>query len=565
MSNVMFLGWQHSGKTVLMAALSRAFDRAGGKRFGLEPKTEATYCFSETILGKLSQGEWPSATPNNAFEAFSWDLVNNHDVLANLTFHDFGGEVLSLLTSEAPVSDADSNVMRAAKQVVAEMQKADHCFLLFNKGDMACSDPKWVKARYGFCNLVAYLRKLPTHPRITVLMTQADRYCENPETVNARELFLGTNDIFWKKGLDSLEVIAVSAVGKTTRDVSGFEVPDPQYAGPVNFRPLLLEILRGSIVEEHLGKIAQAAKDAKRLLAEEPRPGYHSSHYASVSKTLHEMPEAFNAAVETYGFLLLESDRQELFALARAIPQHIVKLLKCFKDAQEEEKRQAEAEARRKAEEARRRAEEARRRAEEARKKAEEERRRAEEEARRKAEEARRQAEEARKKAEEERRRAEAEAKRKVEEATRQKAEEKARKLRELKEWARQTFQGAIEAVLLSTAFYYKETPPPSLGGFLKRLEHRLEHLQDVLGHDVVQTLPSESLAHAGRIVSDTTTIVKRLKQLQDALSIALNTSARIRRTDEHWATLVSKFPIAFVPKLVQRLQQSARACRLLG
>lgn len=416
MSKILFLGHEGSGKTVLMTMLSRYFETAGDGRWGLDPQTEAAFAFMEQAPAKIAAGKWPQQTTVDKIITYRWELQYAGECYTTLEMLEYPGEVFRHLFDEAAPNK--TRYQEECAILSSAIHEANSIFLLINLDDLSdtSENRKNVQTIWQLCQAVKYLSSLSTRPQITLVLTQIDRYCDDPESVNPTNLLLSKNSLFLKRGFQNYNIIAISAVGKTIKDEHGQDIPDIKNTHPYGLSRLIYNCLQGTLVEEEINQLIEAYTLIDREINKSKTTS--SACTASIN-VLNVQSQILMALLKKYGYLLEDKIRlnaEKNLLLANDAIQSLKKLhLELFKQEvearirQEEErerKRQLEAEAKRKRqEEQRRRQEEERKRQEEERKrKAEEERKRQEEERQRKYEEAVRRRKEA-----EERRRKEAE------------------------------------------------------------------------------------------------------------------------------------------------------------
>ena len=399
MSKILFLGHEGSGKTVLMTMLSRYFETAGDGRWGLDPQTEAAFAFMEQAPAKIAAGKWPQQTTVDKIITYRWELQYAGECYTTLEMLEYPGEVFRHLFDEAA-----PNKMRYQEECAvlsSAIHEANSIFLLINLDDLndTSENRKNVQTIWQLCQAVKYLSSLSTRPQITLVLTQIDRYCDDPESVNPTNLLLSKNSLFLKRGFQNYNIIAISAVGKTIKDEHGQDIPDIKNTHPYGLSRLIYNCLQGTLVEEEINQLIEAYTLIDREIS---KPKTTSSACTASINALNAQSQILIALLKKYGYLLEDKIRlnaEKNLRLANYAIQSLKKLHQELLKQEEEARRRQEEERKRKAEEERKRQEEERKRkAEEERKRQEEERRRQEEERKRKYEEAvrrRKEAEEA--------------------------------------------------------------------------------------------------------------------------------------------------------------------------
>ncbi len=383
MSNVLFLGFAHSGKTVLMAVLSRYFQTMGGGHFGLNPKNNAAHRFMTIIPAKLANGEWPAQTTHHS-DICKWDLLFDRNVITSIEMVDFPGEAYRALF-DTNMSTEDVEAAKETSSALFEaISRSNNIFLLVNLADIKelTTDLREADLPWILCESIEYLKNLPTHPMVTILLSQADRYFKDPTTVDARKELLKSHSLFANRSVDTFEVIAVSAVGKVKIGEDGQEIPDLHNTFPINFQPLLARILVNTPlmlkIENLKEKISTFFKWNYEYIGKQS-----STHIRSLRENLIKQNQMLPGMVEKFAFLLDDSSLNQIGRARDSFPKAIDTLENLLqralkREAEElERKREAERRKREEAERMRRLAEEDAQRAREA----EERKRRLEEEA----------------------------------------------------------------------------------------------------------------------------------------------------------------------------------------
>lgn len=368
MSKILFLGHEGSGKTVLMTMLSRYFETAGDGRWGLDPQTEAAFAFMEQAPAKIAAGRWPQQTTVDKIITYRWELQYAGECYTTLEMLEYPGEVFRHLFDEAAPNK--TRYQEECAILSSAIHEANSIFLLINLDDLndTSENRKNVQTIWQLCQAVKYLSSLSTRPQITLVLTQIDRYCDDPESVNPTNLLLSKNSLFLKRGFQNYNIIAISAVGKTIKDEHGQDIPDIKNTHPYGLSRLIYNCLQGSLVEEELNQLIEAYT----LIDREINKSKTTSSACTASiKVLNAQSQILIVLLKKYGYLLEDKIRlnaEKNLLLANDAIQSLKKLhLKLFKQEEEARRRQEE-ERKRKAEEEHKRQEEERRRQEEERK-----------------------------------------------------------------------------------------------------------------------------------------------------------------------------------------------------
>lgn len=268
MSKILFLGHEGSGKTVLMGILSRYFETAGDGKWCLNPKNEAAFSFMENVPAILAAGKWPAQTTLDSIRLFEWDLEYAGNVYTKLEMVDYPGEAFRALFDQSKVNDI-LNGHRPDCIILSDLiRAAENIFLIINPRDILQKEknPNRTKTIWQLCEAVDYLKTLPKKPKLTLVLTQMDRYCDSVETLNAKQTLLSENTLFVKRGFATLDIIGVSAVGKTVKNRYGDDVPNMKNSHPINLSNLALRILENSIVTIDIRNLNEVIVSTKQEL-----------------------------------------------------------------------------------------------------------------------------------------------------------------------------------------------------------------------------------------------------------------------------------------------------------
>ena len=405
MSKILFLGHEGAGKTVLMTMLSRYFETAGDGRWGLDPQTEAAFAFMEQAPAKIAEGKWPQQTTVDKIITYRWELQYAGISYTTLEMLEYPGEVFRHLFDESAPNKA--LYQEECAILSSAIHEAESIFLLINLEDLknTSENRKNVQTVWQLCQVMKYLTSLSTHPRITLVLTQIDRYCDDPENLNPTNLLLSQNSLFLKRGFQNYNIIAISAVGKTIKDEQGHEVPDIKNTHPYGLSRLIYNCLQGTPVEREIDHLIEAYSLIKQEVNRQPSTSLKCNWSI---KTIEAQIGIITPLLQKYGYLLEDNIRinaENAISLGNEAKGRLEKLYIVLAQKEAEEHKHQAEERRRKAEEERKRQEEVRKRKhEEA-----ERRRKIEEEERKRQEEERKRQENRRRKEEEERRRKEEE------------------------------------------------------------------------------------------------------------------------------------------------------------
>lgn len=251
MSSTVFLGIENSGKTVLMSMLCRYLDSLAAS-LSLNPTNHAAFRFMEMVPALLASGHWPAQTTIDTIFSFQWELQFQGEPISEVEMLDYPGEAVRTLFTGSTEEERLRNApiwMALSKRI----SHANQIFLLFDISliKRAPVAPRTLDAIWQTCETVNFLRTLPNAPRPVIVLTQADRCCNDIEHLDAKQLLLEAHPLFAKRGFEELPIIAVSAIGKTFINNQGQEVPDVNGGGPINFLSLVKLLLEDTALGEN--------------------------------------------------------------------------------------------------------------------------------------------------------------------------------------------------------------------------------------------------------------------------------------------------------------------------
>lgn len=98
MKNVVIVGPEGSGKTVMLAGLGALYARPDADGYYLEPLDRTTYVYVSGLVHEMRNGRWPAATETDAQKQLTWNLRHRDGpsggkTLCRLSFLDFAGEI----------------------------------------------------------------------------------------------------------------------------------------------------------------------------------------------------------------------------------------------------------------------------------------------------------------------------------------------------------------------------------------------------------------------------------------------------------------------------------------
>lgn len=230
MKNVVFLGVEGAGKTVLTYALVNAFRAHANDGWYLRPDTRESFRFLSQFPEDLTFENLPHQT--TALKHLAWSVQLNERTQRMLDVLDYPGEIYRLAFLNAkddtdPVSFAqrvDAN-REDIDALFAHLADAGQVFVLFNLSDAeeieknsANLDAVWIT---NAC--LDYLHRLPQKPVITLLLTQIDRYVDLSKEETDLTGLVARHLPLVHHNFPDLDVIGVSVLGMPGRATFGVD------------------------------------------------------------------------------------------------------------------------------------------------------------------------------------------------------------------------------------------------------------------------------------------------------------------------------------------------------
>lgn len=261
MGNITFLGVEGSGKTVLTMALVNAFKAHEHEGWFLRPETRGAFRFLEQVPSELKEGTLPHQT--TALRQLAWSVVKDGEHQQTLDILDYPGEVYRLAFLNAE-DESDSDEFRARVQAHQEEIKgllghlilSEHIFVLFNLSDAKDlgSNAKNLDAVWVTNACLDYLHRLPHKPRITLLLTQIDRYVDLEQYEFDPKVYVSHHLPLLANNFPNLDVCAVAALGAADSTYGIDSI-------------LLRSLFNASAVQGAITQVQECRRALKRALA----------------------------------------------------------------------------------------------------------------------------------------------------------------------------------------------------------------------------------------------------------------------------------------------------------
>ena len=220
MGNIVFWGVEGAGKSMLAMAFVRFFKKHEQTGWSLRPESREAFCF-QTLLSAQFEGELlpPQAT---SLRRLTWSVWYGDKHQCTCDILDYPGEIYRLAFLDEVGNQgfiSPSERIAATREeldtFLDHLKKAEQVFTLFNLADAENLEttPSNLDAVWMTNACLDFLFRLPTHPKVTLLLTQIDRYLR-PDTVELDPRAFVTQHLPLIAGnYPNLDVIAVSAIG----------------------------------------------------------------------------------------------------------------------------------------------------------------------------------------------------------------------------------------------------------------------------------------------------------------------------------------------------------------
>ena len=237
MKKVAIVGVEGAGKTVMLAGLGELYSHPDADGYFFEPKGVETVEYVRAKTARLRSGRWPEATSPDALVDLGWTIKKSRKFgqpksVCKLDCLDFAGEVYLSAFGGKPNPSLRAEESRLRQYI----KEADSIVLLVNLRDAISHGGDSQRAAYTEYASLQLLKSIiegrgngGKYQRVLIALSQADAYqatiesCGGPKKTLERYLPLIANSFGW------LNVIAVSAVGKTVVTDEGSVAPAPDY------------------------------------------------------------------------------------------------------------------------------------------------------------------------------------------------------------------------------------------------------------------------------------------------------------------------------------------------
>lgn len=246
MKNVVIVGVEGSGKTVLLACLGEHYKKPDADGYFLKPKDFETIAYTSSIVAHLHAGVWPSATAEDSFVDLSWQLFHSAGPEApatqqgEISFFDFAGEVYRKAYG---VGCTDDDRMSAdVEQLKSTVKNAAAVIVLVNLADIIQHGLEDQRNTEAVWITGAILDSLSKNQRVAIVLSQADSYRDTIQACGGEIEVLRKYLPTMAAQHGHLDVFSISAIDKTALDDEGRLVPDRDFSSN-GLKPLMDWIL----------------------------------------------------------------------------------------------------------------------------------------------------------------------------------------------------------------------------------------------------------------------------------------------------------------------------------
>ena len=248
MKKIAIVGVEGSGKTVMLAGLGELYSFPDADGFFLAPKNYATAAYVNSIISKMREGQWPSATAGDVMQGLNWTLRKKLPGLrpmdiCEVSFLDFAGEVYRTafgINADNPSAElaqeaaALKQYIRDADDVIVLINLRD--IIYYGEHDARVQESMWISNAILECAFDNTGDRQP--PGAAIVLSQADAYmstiteCGGAKATIAKYLPHLWNSYSW------LDVFEAAAVDKVWQDADGQIYPHPDFT-PELLSPLM--------------------------------------------------------------------------------------------------------------------------------------------------------------------------------------------------------------------------------------------------------------------------------------------------------------------------------------
>lgn len=287
MGNVTFLGVEGSGKTVLTMSLVNAFKAHQSEGWFLRPETRGAFRFVEQIPHALTLETLPHQT--TALKYLAWSILKDGSIVRQMDMLDYPGEIyrLAFLDAKDDLNPEEFKERVLAHQdeireLLSHLLNSDHVFVLFNLSDArdTASNDRNLDAVWVTNACLDYLYQLPNKPKITLLLTQVDRYVDLDAHEFDAKVYVEHHLSLIANNFPNLDVGAVAAL----RDLN-----DGEYGLGTVLRRFLCDVSMIGDVHKRIQKCRQNLE--KALLADSIQVDYFARIVDALDQLSVESPK----------------------------------------------------------------------------------------------------------------------------------------------------------------------------------------------------------------------------------------------------------------------------------
>ena len=258
MKKVAIVGVEGSGKTVMLAGLGDLYSQADENGYFLAPRNFQTASYVAEKVARMRKGTWPTATAEDVMQGLDWTLRQRQGSgrrpadVCEVSCLDFAGEVyrraFGIRQGQMP-----PNVVDEVSSLKNYIRDADDLIVLINLRDIIVQgvhEPRVQEAMWITNEILSYALDVQDGrktPRAAIVLSQADSYAETIRSCGGAKGVLARYLPHVANNYDWLDILALSAVDKTTLDDNGNVVPAPDFRS-TQLRQLMDWVLGGLVV-----------------------------------------------------------------------------------------------------------------------------------------------------------------------------------------------------------------------------------------------------------------------------------------------------------------------------